>query len=61
MFALAAGNARTGAALGNQVLCTEGQVTLLDGILASAVLAGLASTSLPAGGSADPLAGYLLV
>ena len=39
MFALAAGKARTGRALGNPVLCTEGRVTLIDGILAVAVLA----------------------
>ena len=31
MFALAAGKARTGAALGNPVLRTEGRVTLVDG------------------------------
>ena len=42
MLALAAGKARTGRALGNPVLSTEGRVTLVDGILASAVLAGLA-------------------
>jgi hypothetical protein len=42
MFALAFGKARTGAALGNPVLQTEGRVTLVDGILATAVLAGLA-------------------
>jgi divalent metal cation (Fe/Co/Zn/Cd) transporter len=41
MFALAAGKARTGKALGNPVLVTEGRVTLVDGILAVAVLAGL--------------------
>jgi hypothetical protein len=41
MFALAAGKARTGRALGNPVLVTEGRVTLVDGILAVAVLAGL--------------------
>jgi len=39
MFALAFGKARTGAALGNPVLQTEGRVTLIDGILATAVLA----------------------
>jgi len=38
---LAAGKARTGAALANPVLRTEGQVTLVDGILATAVLLGL--------------------
>ena len=41
MFVLAAGKARTGAALGNPVLATEGRVTLIDGILAVAVLLGL--------------------
>src|ERR1700756_4141455 len=33
MFTLAAGKARTGRALGNPVLQTEGRVTLIDGIL----------------------------
>jgi hypothetical protein len=42
MFALAAGKARTGRALGNPVLRTEGRVTMIDGILAAAVLLGLA-------------------
>jgi hypothetical protein len=41
MFALAGGKARPGTALGNAVLMTEGRVTLVDGILAAAVLAGL--------------------
>jgi divalent metal cation (Fe/Co/Zn/Cd) transporter len=41
MFALAAGKARTGRVLGNPVLRTEGRVTLMDGILAAAVLLGL--------------------
>ena len=41
MFALAAGKARIGAALGNPVLITEGRVTLVDGILAASVLTGL--------------------
>ena len=41
MFALAAGKARTGRALGNPVLRTEGRVTMIDGILATAVLPGL--------------------
>lgn len=40
MFALAAGKARTGAALGNPVLQTEGRVTFVDGLLATAVLRG---------------------
>jgi len=41
MFALAADKARTGRALDNPVLRTEGRVTTIDGILAVAVLAGL--------------------
>ncbi len=41
MFALAAGKARTGKALNNPVLETEGRVTLIDGLLAVSVLAGL--------------------
>jgi divalent metal cation (Fe/Co/Zn/Cd) transporter len=42
MFALAAGKSRTGQALDNPVLSTEGRVTLIDGLLAVAVLLGLA-------------------
>ncbi|WP_432171849.1 cation transporter [Streptomyces sp. 1222.5] len=61
MFALAAGKARTGAALDNPVLKTEGRVTLIDGLLAAAVLAGLALNSLAGWWWADPLAGYVLV
>ena len=45
MLALAAGKARTGRALDNPVLRTEGRVTLIDGILATAVLLGLARVS----------------
>lgn len=41
MFTLFTGKARTGAALGNPVLITEGRVTLADGVLATAVLGGL--------------------
>src|SRR5690349_16169006 len=41
MLALAFGKARTGAALGNPVLTTEGRVTLIDAYLAAAVLLGL--------------------
>jgi hypothetical protein len=47
MFALASGKARTGAALGNPVLSTEGRVTLIDAILATAVLGGLALNAAP--------------
>ncbi len=61
MFALAAGKARTGAALDNPVLQTEGKVTFVDGILASAVLAGLVLNAGLDWWWADPLAGYVLV
>jgi divalent metal cation (Fe/Co/Zn/Cd) transporter len=60
MFALAAGKATTGTALGNPVLRTEGRVTLIDGILATAVLAGLALNAGLGWWWADPLAGYVL-
>ena len=60
MFALAAGKARTGQALGNPVLCTEGRVTLVDGLLAVAVLIGLILNAALGWWWADPLAGYAL-
>ncbi|MCI3273527.1 cation transporter [Streptomyces cylindrosporus] len=61
MFALAAGKARTGKALDNQVLRTEGRVTLIDGLLAAAVLLGLVLNAALGWWWADPLAGYVLV
>ncbi|WP_307873985.1 MULTISPECIES: cation transporter [unclassified Frankia] len=61
MVALAAGKARTGAALDNPVLRTEGRVTLIDGLLATAVLLGLVLNALAGVWWADPAAGYVLV
>jgi divalent metal cation (Fe/Co/Zn/Cd) transporter len=61
MFTLAAGKARTGAALGNPVLKTEGRVTMIDGILAVAVLLGLVLNAAAGWWWADPAAGYVLV
>ena len=61
MFALAAGKARTGAALDNLVLRAEGRVTLVDGILATAVLAGLILNATLGWWWADPATGYVLV
>ena len=61
MFALAAGKARTGRALDNPVLRTEGRVTMIDGILAAAVLAGLVLNAAVGWWWADPAAGYVLV
>jgi hypothetical protein len=57
----AVGKARTGAALGNPVLQTEGRVTLIDGVLAAAVLAGLVINAALNWWWADPMAGYVLV
>jgi divalent metal cation (Fe/Co/Zn/Cd) transporter len=61
MFTLAAGKARVGAALDNPVLRTEGRVTLIDAILATAVLAGLALNAAFGWWWADPLAAFVLV
>ena len=61
MFTLAAGKARTGRALDNPVLRTEGRVTLIDGILAMAVLAGIVLNAALGWWWADPAAGYVLV
>ena len=61
MFLLAAGKARTGRALGNPVLRTEGRVTMIDGILAAAVLLGLTLNAGFGWWWADPAAGYVLV
>ena len=61
MFGLAAAKARTGAQLGNPALSTEGKVTLIDGILAVAVLAGLVLNAALGWWWADPVAAYVLV
>ena len=61
MFALAQGKARTGRALDNPVLRTEGRVTMIDGLLAAAVLLGLALNAGLGWWWADPAAGYVLV
>jgi divalent metal cation (Fe/Co/Zn/Cd) transporter len=61
MFVLAAGKARTGRALANPVLRSEGRVTMIDGILAAAVLAGLVLNAALGWWWADPAAGYVLV
>jgi divalent metal cation (Fe/Co/Zn/Cd) transporter len=61
MFSLAAGKSRTGAALDDPVLRTEGRVTFVDGLLATAVLAGLILNAAAGWWWADPAAGYVLV
>jgi divalent metal cation (Fe/Co/Zn/Cd) transporter len=61
MFTLAAVKARTGRQLGNPVLLTEGRVTLVDGILATAVLAGLILNAAAGLWWADPAAALIIV
>jgi len=61
MFLLAAGKARTGSALDNEVLRTEGKITFVDGALATAVLVGLVLNAAARWWWADPAAGYVLV
>jgi divalent metal cation (Fe/Co/Zn/Cd) transporter len=61
MFALAGGKARTGRALGNPVLSTEGKVTFIDGLLAVAVLVGLALNLAFGWWWADPVAALIIV
>lgn len=61
MMALAVGKVRTGQALHNPVLDTEGRVTLIDVLLAAAVLVGLVLNAQLRWWWADPLAGYVLV
>lgn len=61
MFALARGKARVGDALDNPVLRAEGRVTFVDGVLASAVLLGLALNALAGWWWADPATGYVIV
>jgi divalent metal cation (Fe/Co/Zn/Cd) transporter len=61
MFSLAAGKARTGRQLGNPVLRTEGRVTLVDAVLATAVLLGLVLNAQLGWWWADPLAGYVIL
>jgi divalent metal cation (Fe/Co/Zn/Cd) transporter len=61
MFALAAGKKRTGEQLDNPVLITEGRVTLIDGLLACAVLLGLLLNAALDWWWADPAAGVVII
>jgi len=61
MFSLAWGKERTGRALANPVLRAEGRVTLVDGVLATAVLTGLVLNAVAGVWQADPAAGFVLV
>lgn len=61
MLLLAWGKRRTGKQLGNPVLLTEAQVTLVDAYLAAAVLVGVALNAWLGWWWADPLAGLVIV
>jgi divalent metal cation (Fe/Co/Zn/Cd) transporter len=61
MFSLAFGKAVTGKALHNPVLSAEGRITAVDGILATAVLLGLALNAWAGWWWADPTAGYIVL
>jgi divalent metal cation (Fe/Co/Zn/Cd) transporter len=61
MFALAAGKRNTGHRLGNAVLQTESRVTLIDGALAAAVLAGVVLNAAAGWWWADPLSAIVIL
>ena len=61
MFLLAFGKHRVGRRLEDPVLLTEGRVTLVDGILAASVLAGILLNALFGLWWADPVAGLVIV
>ena len=61
MFALAYGKSITGRALDNRVLETEARVTVIDGLLAVAVLVGLVLNAVLGWWWADPLAALVIV
>jgi divalent metal cation (Fe/Co/Zn/Cd) transporter len=61
MFALAYGKSGTGRRLGNPVLLTEARITLIDGALAVAVLAGVLLNAAAGWWWADPVCALVLV
>ena len=61
MFVLAAAKHRTGLALGNRVVQTEARVTLIEGLLATAVLLGLTLNAAAGLWWADPAATFVIV
>src|SRR5262249_52421481 len=61
MWLLAWGQHRRGRQLGNRALMTEARVTVIDGALAAAVLAGLLLNALFGLWWADPVAGLVIV
>ena len=61
MIALARGKSRVGHQLGNQVVIAESRVTMVDAVLAGAVMVGLALNALLGWWWADPLTGYVIL
>ena len=61
MLTLAAGKRDTGRRLANQVLETEARVTVIDGALAAAVLAGVVLNSAAGWWWADPLSALVIL
>ncbi|GAA1968221.1 cation transporter [Nocardioides panacihumi] len=61
MFGLAYGKHRVGTALRNPVLTTEARVTVIDGLLAAAVLVGLLLNAALGWWWADPVSGLVIV
>lgn len=61
MLALAAGKRNTGERLGNPVLATEAQVTVIDGGLAAAVLAGVLLNAAAGWWWADPVSALVIL
>jgi divalent metal cation (Fe/Co/Zn/Cd) transporter len=61
MFALAAGKGATGRALGNRVLQVEARVTVIDGLLAAAIVLGLILNAALGWWWADPVAALVIV
>jgi divalent metal cation (Fe/Co/Zn/Cd) transporter len=61
MFVLATQKAKIGAVLNNPVLRAEGRVTMIDGILATSVLAGLTLNLFAGWWWADPATGYVIL
>ena len=61
MFALAAGKRDTGYRLRNRVLQAESRVTVIDGALAAAVLAGVALNTAVGWWWADPLSALVIL
>lgn len=61
MLSLAYAKGKVGKELGNPVLTRESKVTLIDGVLAASVLAGISLNALFGFWWADPLAGMVIV